>query len=85
MANAKPYIPKPSEEAEILALLKTDPAARVLNVSRRTLQELVEKREIAVIRFGRNVRFDPRDIQAFIDSRRNKSIGWKTRTEGATV
>jgi excisionase family DNA binding protein len=85
MANAKPYLTKPSEAAEVPALLKTNETAQVLNISRRSVQELVERRELAAIKFGRNVRFDPRDIQAFIDSRRNKAIGWKARTEAAAA
>jgi excisionase family DNA binding protein len=81
MPNSNTQTLKPSEVAEALALLKTDQAARALNVSRRTVQELTERRELAAIKFGRNVRYHPEDIRRFIESHRNKSIGWKN-TEG---
>jgi excisionase family DNA binding protein len=82
MPNASAYLTKPGEVEENFALLKTDAAAAALGVSRRTVQELVEQRKLAAIKFGRNVRFAPADIRAFVDKHRNKAAGWASRTEG---
>lgn len=68
---------RPSAAEALIKLLKTDQAAEVLGIGRRTLQEKVEAREIACIRIGRAVRFDPADLAAFIERNRVKAIGWK--------
>jgi len=43
-------------------------AARVLNVTHRTLWSLVDRGELPAVRFGRSVRIDPADLRAFIDA-----------------
>jgi excisionase family DNA binding protein len=49
-------------------LLLTPPeAARLLAVSPRTLWQLTHDGGIPVVRFGRAVRYDVRDLLAFID------------------
>lgn len=58
-------------------LKKTDDAAAYLGIARRTLQQLVQNREIGFIKFGRSIRFDPADLDLFIDSKRVKARGWK--------
>lgn len=58
-------------------LLLTDQAAAFLAIGRRTLQEQVEAKEIAVVRIGRSVRFDIRDLEAFVERRKIKAKGWK--------
>jgi excisionase family DNA binding protein len=65
------------EIAEGTKLLTTPEAASRLGVSKRTLQELAAERKIAQIKFGRNVRFDPADLEAFINSHRSLPTGWK--------
>jgi len=60
-----------------MKLLTTDEAAAALGIGKRTLQERVAAREIAVIEIGRSRRFHPDDIAAFIERSRRKAIGWK--------
>ncbi len=58
-------------------LLDTNKAAAALGIGKRTLQERVAAREIAVVKIGKAIRFDIRDIEAFIDRNRRKAVGWK--------
>jgi predicted DNA-binding transcriptional regulator AlpA len=57
------------------ALLDTTQAARALGISRRTL----ENRRVSGIdspqhiKIGRSVRYDPRDLEAFLAERRRRS------------
>ena len=64
-------------EASLLKLLDTPQAAEVLGIGRRTLQELAAARKIAVIKFGRNVRYAPADLAAFAEANKIKPVGWK--------
>ena len=61
----------------VVRLKKTDDAAAYLGISRRKLQELVQDREIGSIKFGRSIRFDPADLEDFIDRNKVKPRGWK--------
>jgi excisionase family DNA binding protein len=47
-----------------------DDAARYLNTTSRHLRELAYRREIAVTKVGRLVRFLPADLDAYLASRR---------------
>lgn len=67
----------PAEETGFAGLLDTIQAAVRLGVSKRTVQELVAGRKLASIKFGRNVRFHPADIEAFVASHRVQSIDRK--------
>jgi excisionase family DNA binding protein len=51
-----------------LLLLTRKEAAITLSICIRALDELVKAKRIAVVRIGRSVRFDPRDLAAFVDS-----------------
>ena len=64
-------------EASLLKLLDTPQAAAALGIGRRTLQELAAARKIAVIKFGRNVRYDPADLADFAEKNKVKALGWK--------
>jgi excisionase family DNA binding protein len=66
-----------SETAKLLQLLTTEEAAACLGIGKRTLQELTASRKLAFIKFGRNVRFDLADLDAFTEKNRVKAIGWK--------
>jgi excisionase family DNA binding protein len=48
-------------------LVNARDAARLLAISERTLWSLTAAGDIPVIRIGRAVRYDPRDLQAWID------------------
>jgi len=58
-------------------LIPVNEAAAVLSVSKRTLQQLTADRVVAVIKFGRNVRYDVDDLKRFAESRKIKEAGWK--------
>ena len=51
-------------------LLHVQEAAHYLALSVRTLRSLAKRREIAVVRCGRSVRFARADLERFIASRR---------------
>jgi excisionase family DNA binding protein len=73
------------QTAELVKLLTTPEAAARLGVSKRTIQELVTERKLGFIKFGRNIRFSPADIERFIESHRTLPVGWKSAAnrEGA--
>jgi excisionase family DNA binding protein len=86
MANALPTAPHRDALTETATrhgsilpfrLLDTNAAAAALDIGRRTLQERVEAKEIAVIRIGKSVRFHPDDLAAFVERNRQKAAGWK--------
>ena len=51
-------------------LLKAGQAATRLAICRRKLWELTNSKQLTCIRFGRIVRYDPADLDAFIDKQR---------------
>jgi excisionase family DNA binding protein len=57
--------PRPSE-----GLLTTAEAADRLSISLRSLQAIIATGEIPIVRIGRRVAIDPRDLDAFVRARR---------------
>lgn len=55
------------------ALMKYGEAAALLGVSELTLRRLVARGEVPEVRIGRAVRFDPRDLRAYVDRLRSES------------
>ena len=53
-------------------LLTYREAARLLQVSDRTVWTLVDRGDLPAVRFGRTVRIDRRDLEAFIETRKKK-------------
>jgi len=53
-------------------LLTARQAAAVLSISERTLWGLTDGGEIPVVRIGRAVRYDPRDLQTWIDRHKQR-------------
>ena len=51
-------------------LLTSRQAAALLQVGERTLWRLTDKGEIPVVRIGRLVRYDPRDLQRWIEKKK---------------
>ena len=51
-------------------LLKPADAAKALAISERTLWALTRRGEIPCVRFGGAKRYDPKDLQAWIDARK---------------
>jgi len=64
-------------EASNRRLYNLREAARMLDMGKRTLQERVAAREITVTKIGKSVRFDIRDLEAFIQSKKIRAVGWK--------
>jgi excisionase family DNA binding protein len=74
-----------SEVADLIKLLHLADAAKFLAVSKRTLQQLTADRLVAVVKFGRNVRYDINDLRRFAESRKIREIGWKASSKKATI
>lgn len=60
-----------STSALTMLLLTTKQAAKALAISERTLWELTRRGEIRRIKIGASVRYDPRDLQAWIDAKKS--------------
>ncbi len=56
-------------------LLTADEIARVLSVSRKTIYKLTENGTLPCIRIGRAVRFDPADVEAFLQQAKQNGEG----------
>ncbi len=54
-------------DADAPRLLTYRQAAEILGVVDRTVYNLVRRGALPAVRFGRTVRIDPRDLQAFIE------------------
>jgi len=65
------------EATRIMKLVSVADAAVTLAISKRTLQQLTADRLLAVVKFGRNVRYDVADLERFADARKVKPLGWK--------
>ena len=60
-------------------MLTLDAAAEALGLCRRTIEGLINKRHLGVVRIGKSVRVHPDDLAALIERNRVKSLGWKER------
>jgi excisionase family DNA binding protein len=56
-----------------LLLLTSRQAAQALAISERKLWDLTKCGDIPVVRFGRCVRYAPADLQAWIDSHKQRT------------
>ena len=56
--------------APLTLLLDSRTAAKALSISERTLWQLSKDGEIPRVKIGRSVRYDRRDLIAFIDGRK---------------
>lgn len=63
-------------QSNILApkLLKSKAAAEALGISERTLWGLMKSGELLCVRIGRAVRFDARDLLAFIEKKKGGAV-----------
>jgi len=55
-------------------LLTIDEVAARLSCTPRLVRAFVDRRELPVIKVGRLVRFDPADVDAYIQRRRREAI-----------
>lgn len=56
----------------VVALLNSHQAAKLLNISTRKLWTLTNCGQIPAVRMGRAVRYDPADLQRFIDQSKKR-------------
>ena len=54
-------------------LLDIDAVAEMLNTSVRHIRRLVQERRIPVVRVGRLIRFDPLDLDGWLDEHRSSA------------
>lgn len=59
-----------SGEPSVLSLMTVDEAAARLGVSVRFVRRLVAERRIPFVKVGKFVRFDPADLEEWIDDHR---------------
>jgi excisionase family DNA binding protein len=70
--TAPPATPPTAAAPEALLLTAAE-AARRLSVSPRTLWGLTDRGEVPAVRIGRAVRYDPRDLAAYVDHLRSQA------------
>ncbi len=56
-------------------LLRSDEASKVLSISPRTLWTLTDRGEIPCVRILRSVRYDPADLQDYIERQKHRKAG----------
>jgi predicted DNA-binding transcriptional regulator AlpA len=69
MPTASPVAPNSTPEPTIL--VKLPEAARMLAMSERSLWQLTKDGSVRCVRLGRAVRYDRRDLLAFVDAAKN--------------
>jgi len=63
---------RPNQTADRPRLLTIDEVADLLSVSTRHVRRLVSERRIPFVKWGHLLRFDPRDMEAWIDAGRRE-------------
>ena len=59
---------------QLRELLKPAQAAKLLSICPRKLWELTNRREITHVRIGRAVRYDPRDLEAWLERKKREAM-----------
>jgi excisionase family DNA binding protein len=70
---------RPNRPARLSPLLDIDGVADVLGVSVRHVRRLVAERRIPYIKWGRYLRFDPVQLETWIDDARVTPHRWEAR------
>ncbi len=65
----------PSGSSPVVELLTVTEVARLLTISVTGARRLQQRRQIPFIRVGRSIRFDKRDIDAYLTRQRVNTIG----------
>ena len=63
-------------------LLDVEGAAEYLSVTPRFIRRLVAERRVPFVKLGRLLRFDPADLDRFVDSGRVDAVGSRRVPEG---
>jgi len=74
----------PVPRAQRAPLLDTDEVAVALRVTPRLVRRLVAERRIPFVKVGRFVRFDPGELDVWLDQQRVEVVrrGWRTPGTG---
>jgi len=74
----------PVPRAQRAPLLDTDEVAVALRVTPRLVRRLVAERRIPFVKVGRFVRFDPGELDVWLDQQRVEVVrrGWRTPETG---
>jgi excisionase family DNA binding protein len=79
MPEVKTIAPSPrAERAGGAALMTARDAAKVLGVCEKTLWTLTDEGSMPVVRIGRSVRYDPRDLTRWIDTKKMTAVNSST-------
>lgn len=72
-----PGQPAPADQgnATPLNLVTAREAAKVLGVCEKTLWSIANRGEIPVVRIGRSVRYDPRDLARWVEANKSPATG----------
>ena len=58
-------------------LLKKIKSARLLNMSESWLEKATANGELPAVHLGRSVRYDPADLRAWLESKKNAFLRWR--------
>lgn len=64
-------------------LLDVDAAAQYLSVTPRFIRRLVAERRVPFVKLGRHLRFDPADLDRFVEAGRVDAVGVRRAPGGA--
>ena len=77
-SNRKEWTSSPPERK----LLTVREAAKLLQVSERSLYNFTQRGDLTAVRMGRSVRYDPADLWQFVET---SKVSGETFTEGSTA
>ncbi len=60
--------------AELQALLTARQTAKILGIGNRTLWGLTKGKQIPHIRIGKAIRYDPRDLEDWLDKKKKEAM-----------
>jgi excisionase family DNA binding protein len=63
-----------SSAPALQALLTARQTAKILNICDRKLWELTNSKQIPHVRFGKAIRYDPHDLQAWLDEKKKEAL-----------
>jgi excisionase family DNA binding protein len=70
MSNTEKFM----HNKELKRLLNIKEGAALLNISENTLRQWVHQRRVPIVKLGKAVRFDPEDLQKFIEANRRDVV-----------
>jgi len=80
----RPFDPASNSTTFDGPLLTIDGVAETLGVTRRHVQRLVTERRIPFLKIGRFVRFDPAELNVWLEDQRVQAVAHRTAAGTAT-